>query len=699
MSTMRGSVQNKQYSNNVITIVIAFLLLFTAFSASSFSGGESNDNHIFQFPNGWSYDFNLSPAIGLGDLRNSSAKIVSNGQNVHIVRDGAISWKNEIYYARSIDGGQNWNKNELLTPFDGFSSMFPDIAVNNDSVHVVYENFKYGIRDVIVYKNSTDNGETWGDEILISPNDNYFSQNARIAVSGQNVHVVWEDYRSGNEYNVYYKRSTDGGVTWDDGLGNVGMDRRLTFAVWPTTGDDGSAIISISGNHVHVLFTRVTSNNVRHAMYIHSSDNGATWGSEMEISNDPVSAYPDGITAEGANVHILWTGFKDGNREIYYRSSNDYGNFWNPEQRLTFDPNWSDQHAIAVNGSHVFVTWMDDRDHYDWTGSTSGAFELYCKESFDGGSSWGPDTRLTYAVNNSIQPAVAMDANYIHVAWTDNRTDGARNQVFYKRYPDFPETTPPTHSNETPLPDSFKDAPGTNISVQVTDSSGVNASTIQLWVNGSLVSHTLTPIIDGYNVSWVSGGFGPGTVTCRIVGDDNLGNRLDYTWNFTVLAIYTIPLHVGWNLISLPLEQVDTSIPSVLASISGKWEVVKYYDTLDKADPWKTYRVGSSMNDLAGIDNTMGFWIKINQPNVNLTVRGNIPTYTTIPLYAGWNLVGYPTQITETVGNAMWGTGADRVEVFDSISPYIKEVGPTYIMKPGEGYWIHVPADTIWTIN
>jgi hypothetical protein len=344
---------------------------------------------------------------------------------------------------------------------------------------------------------------------------------------------------------VYYKRSTDGGVTWDDGLGNVGMDRRLTFAVWPTTGDDGSAIISISGNHVHVLFTRVTSNNVRHAMYIHSSDNGATWGSEMEISNDPVSAYPDGITAEGANVHILWTGFKDGNREIYYRSSNDYGNFWNPEQRLTFDPNWSDQHAIAVNGSHVFVTWMDDRDHYDWTGSTSGAFELYCKESFDGGSSWGPDTRLTYAVNNSIQPAVAMDANYIHVAWTDNRTDGARNQVFYKRYPDFPETTPPTHSNETPLPDSFKDAPGTNISVQVTDSSGVNASTIQLWVNGSLVSHTLTPIIDGYNVSWVSGGFGPGTVTCRIVGDDNLGNRLDYTWNFTVLAIYVIHLSAG----------------------------------------------------------------------------------------------------------------------------------------------------------
>jgi hypothetical protein len=158
-------------------------------------------------------------------------------------------------------------------------------------------------------------------------------------------------------------------------------------------------------------------------------------------------------------------------------------------------------------------------------------------------------------------------------------------------------------------------------------------------------------------------------------------------------------LQQGWNLISLPLEQVDTSIPNVMASINGKYEVLKYYDTLDKADPWKTYRVGSSMNDLASIDNTMGFWIKITEPGVNLTVRGNIPAYTTIPLYAGWNLVGYPAQTTKTVGNALWGTGADRVEVFDSTSPYIKEVGPTYVMKPGEGYWIHVPADTTWVIN
>ncbi len=166
-----------------------------------------------------------------------------------------------------------------------------------------------------------------------------------------------------------------------------------------------------------------------------------------------------------------------------------------------------------------------------------------------------------------------------------------------------------------------------------------------------------------------------------------------------VEAIFNINLSLGWNLISIPLELGNSLITSVLASINGQCDVVKYYDSLDINDPWKTYRPGSSVNDLTDIDETMGFWIYITQANVTLTISGLIPASTTIPLYAGWNLVGYPTQTTETVGNALWGTGADRVEVFDPVSPYIKEVGATYVMKPGEGYWVHVMADTIWTIN
>jgi len=672
-----------------ITIVVILTMFLTSFNQFSLSGNQTIDI-VRDFPSGWSEDYSLTNPDWCND-----PDIVFSDNSIHMVYFNGSN--GESYFRRSSDCGFTWNKNEMITGIDDvYSSWAAKIALNNTTIHVVWDDSKLQPpKREIFYRHSIDNGESWDLEFNISANDGYRSQNPSIACSGQNAHVVWMDERTG-DFEVFYKMSNDSGITWQDGQGNVNQDRKLTF--WP--GTDEPVGIAVSGNHVHIFFVKITSGNVRRAYYLHSPDNGATWEPEKELSNDPLSAYADNIIAEGSNVYVLWTGFKDGNREKYFRRSLDNGTTWEPEIKLTNEPNWSDQADIAANSSHVFVTWMDDRDHYDWTGSTSGAFELYYKESFDGGSSWGNDTRLTYAVNNSIQPCVAMDANCIHVAWTDNRTDGSREQIFYKRYPDFPDTTPPSHTNEIPLPDSYKDAPGTNISVHVTDPSGVNASTIQLWVNGSLVPHVAAPIIDGYNVSWASGGFNSGVVTCRIAAEDNCSNQLDYTWNFTVLALYDISLQEGWNLISLPLEQVDTSIPSVLASIDGQYEVVKYYDTTDIMDHWKTYRPGASTHDLMDIDHTMGFWIKITEPGVNLTVKGIIPTSTTIPLYAGWNLVGYPTQMVQTVGNALWGTGADRIEKFDAMNPYfISEVGATYIMKPGEGYWIHVPADTVWTVN
>jgi parallel beta-helix repeat protein len=155
-------------------------------------------------------------------------------------------------------------------------------------------------------------------------------------------------------------------------------------------------------------------------------------------------------------------------------------------------------------------------------------------------------------------------------------------------------------------------------------------------------------------------------------------------------------LTLGWNLISIPLETEDTSVMSVLSSIGGKWDVVRYYDGITKV--WKTYRVGSSVNTLERIDCSMGIWLHTTE-SCTLIVSGQKPTSTSITLYTGWNLVGYPSQAEQMVAFAMWGTGVDRVEVFDDISPYIKEAEPSYVMKLGDGYWVHVPADTVWTVD
>jgi len=171
---------------------------------------------------------------------------------------------------------------------------------------------------------------------------------------------------------------------------------------------------------------------------------------------------------------------------------------------------------------------------------------------------------------------------------------------------------------------------------------------------------------------------------------------------------YNIYLHEGWNLISVPYEPYDmssTNILEVLKPIEGKWNVVKWYDANDASDPWKTYRLGASTNDLSHINHTMGFWLKATEPCtlVAMGEKQEVPS-TDIHLYTGWNLVGYPTDNNSVnISTALSGISEYRdrpVEGYDPESPTLLcQLPEDYIMQPGEAYWIHVNANCTWTVN
>lgn len=266
------------------------------------------------------------------------------------------------------------------------------------------------------------------------------------------------------------------------------------------------------------------------------------------------------------------------------------------------------------------------------------------------------------------------------------------------------DTIAPAHRNEMPASDGYAKSARPTISVEVTDESLINLSAIKLYVSGFSVMYDVVEIDYGYLVSYTpAADFTEGDVIpCRIVAEDMLANELDWTWSFTVLHSFGIQLESGWNLISLPLVQVDASILEVLYSIDGKWDIVQYFDPLDAGDPWKTYATfkPDSLNDLRSINHRMAVWIHATEA-CTLTVHGQEPTSTNIPLYSGWNLVGYPSRNENTtVANSLWGTGADAVQVCDTSEPYnLREVGPEYVLQPGEGYWVHVPFDSSWIVN
>ncbi|MCK4758247.1 MAG: exo-alpha-sialidase [Thermoplasmata archaeon] len=681
-----NNMQIQGKSSAVVSITLVIILLLPAVNLTATDSDQNPipqlepiENAVSGFPPGWSEDVRQTYAPDYS----RSPDIAFEGDFIYIVWKDKRSGSYEVYFKKSEDSGLIWSEDVKISTVSPSPFCEPRIAVSGSHTHVVWEGVDF-TREVH-YRNSTDYGETWNDEVRLTEDDGEMSYLPCISVSGNCVHVMWTDERNSGNPNIYYRNSTTGGLDWN-------AVQRLTNYPNPEAGVD----IGVNVSNIHITWARwLTQNEV---FYMSSSDGGTTWNLEHQLTPDNgIGTDPHSIAVWQDHVHLVY----EEQSEVYYINSTDGGTSWNPSRRISDLPGSSINPDICADDEKVHIIWQDQRDNNPYPG----AWEIYYATSYNNGTDWSGNTRLTNStVGSRGYQIVGADNDNVHVLWSDNRSSGIINEteLFYKRSPDFPDLSPPSHTNETPLPDSYKDAPGTNVSVHVTDPSGVNESTIQLYVNGSLVSHTLTPITDGFNVSYISPGFDPGVIECRIVADDNCSNTLDYTWNFTVLALYEIQLHEGWNLISVPHVQVDIAIDEVLIDIDGKWDYIQWYDASDLVDKWKTNATfkPQQLNDLLFLNRSMAFWINITELDVNLTVRGHISTYTEIQLYAGWNLVGYPTQTTETVANALWGTGADRVEVYNATEPYqIKEVGATYVMKPGEGYWVHVPANSVWVVD
>jgi len=336
------------------------------------------------------------------------------------------------------------------------------VAASGNDVHVVWYDYRNDVgAGEIYYKNSTDGGVSWGTDIRLT-NDPSISVNPSVAVSNLFVHIVWQEQRDGN-YEIYYKRSTDGGLSWsaDSRLTNSTFDswnpsvavsglvmhlvwqdnRDGNFEIYYKNSTDGgltwgsdtrltndpaistTPVVCVSGSDVHIAWHDTRDGNDE-IYYKHSTDGGLTWGADTRLTNNPeISRYPS-IATSGSVVHVVWNDIRNGNWEIYYKNSTDGGNTWGADTRLTSDNNRSMHTSVAVCSSEVNVVWMDNRD---------GKYSIYYKQSTDGGISWNADLRLTTSLANSLDPSVAVSGSGVHVVWVDERD--ANQEIYYKLNP------------------------------------------------------------------------------------------------------------------------------------------------------------------------------------------------------------------------------------------------------------------------
>ena len=185
----------------------------------------------------------------------------------------------------------------------------------------------------------------------------------------------------------------------------------------------------------------------------------------------------------------------------------------------------------------------------------------------------------------------------------------------------------------------------------------------------------------------------------------------DITVEYAVVITYDIPVSIGWNFISFPTEIVPSPITTILDdSINGdgntEWNLALWYDPNDAANHWKSYNKNYlGTQDMPIVSNEMGIWLNVTQ-NIGdgvltIGVGGPDPDSKSFMLYAGWNLIGYPSLNPQLASDTL-PPEVTRMAYYDIGHPYLINdtvALDTVMMSHGNAYWVYSESNVLWQVE
>ncbi|MFH1050347.1 MAG: sialidase family protein, partial [bacterium] len=339
--------------------------------------------------------------------------IASEGEYIHIVWWDERNGNCDIFYKRSTDSGVTWETGLALTTDTGRSDC-PSIAVSGGVVNVIWESNRDDKNIEIYFRRSTDYGVTWEPEIMLAKAILSSTKiQTSIALDSSNVHIVWCDKRD-KQWEIYYKHSSDFGVTW-------GTDTCLTntrYSFLPS--------ISVSKGIVNIVWADYES-TYEDIFSIRSSDGGITWSEVIHLTDaNGNSTYPS-ISVSNSLAVVTWQDERNGgNPQIFYKISTDNGESWDEDQLLTDSSGYFAFANVSVSSSNIHIVWYDHKNR-----------EIFYKRTTNCGLSWEPDFKLTEVEESNdaiVHPFVSASGTAVYIVWPDNRND-TNSEIYFKRNP------------------------------------------------------------------------------------------------------------------------------------------------------------------------------------------------------------------------------------------------------------------------
>lgn len=341
--------------------------------------------------------FECGPIQNLSDNEGSSlfSQIAVSGNNVFVVwadnttPTGTI----DLFFRKSTDGGTTFGPTQnLMENAPGDSVGQPQVAVSGNNVYVVWDNGNPGDGEKILLRKSIDAGMTFGPVVELSdPFPETFTA-PQVIASGNNVYVAWD---SGT--NVFFIRSIDAGANFEP------------VSIGDEAGGN-SVKLAASGNNVALVWQSAGGGQPGDidALFAISTDGGATFGPVMNL-NEALGGRNTNphVVLSGNNVYVVWE-HDIGKADIVFTRSTDAGASFDPVKILSQDTPDSFEPQIVTIGSNVYVIW--------------GGEDAFFSRSTDAGASFEPVKNLSNNGGDFTHGGlrIGVSNNDVYVVWVDD---------------------------------------------------------------------------------------------------------------------------------------------------------------------------------------------------------------------------------------------------------------------------------------
>jgi hypothetical protein len=268
-----------------------------------------------------------------------------------------------------------------------------DVTLATTSTGVLYATFMQG--NNISFTKSTDHGATFSAPLTISGGTWADKPWMATSANGQDIYVGWS-----TRGNVVTVESHNGGTTFTAPQQITNESAIYYYPNGATVLPNGTAVIVASRYPEKGNATKLTGPVPIVAFT--TSNGGTSWTrTVVDTLNTGASFATSSVTTVASDAAgtlvLLYSGSTTvgANGKVYVRRSTNSGLTWSAATEMTTSAGGADATSVAAAGKatgQFVITWMDNR---------GGGWNVWERESTDGGVSWSADAKISDATGGA----------------------------------------------------------------------------------------------------------------------------------------------------------------------------------------------------------------------------------------------------------------------------------------------------------